>query len=278
MQEQPPIEDQTFDLTPYANTDLALEAGLGEGDEFWATTSVAGLQFYAYGTHDELVGEVIPPPGDRLTIMRRPENYADANACEVWWRNCFHLGHLPRGVAAELAPALDAGKGLRAYVIDPGDGSTWSVRLVLVGSAAEALHGRRLKQAAADRRYREKEEIWLASLTVWPEESYRDVYVGKGGVIGWAPLRRRPVPRPPTERQQAAALAFEQRQELARRRRAADAVFAFSLAPEERETVPADADDIEEDLLGTFHLIKDADVEFDEFEIRVVVVARDLPQ
>lgn len=36
--------------------------------------------------------------------------------------------------------------------------------------------------------------------------------------------------------------------------------------------------DIEEDLLGTFHLIKDADVEFDESEIRVVVVPRDLPQ
>ena len=36
--------------------------------------------------------------------------------------------------------------------------------------------------------------------------------------------------------------------------------------------------DIEEDLLGAFHLIEDINVDLDESEIRVVVVPRDLPQ
>jgi hypothetical protein len=47
-------------------------------------------------------------PGQRLRVEREPANKYDTNACAVW---VFQqkLGHLPRGLAAELAPFIDAG-------------------------------------------------------------------------------------------------------------------------------------------------------------------------
>lgn len=135
-----------FDIVPFDGTPLALERGLADGTECWDTAPVAGLQFYEYGTHDELVGKVIPRPGDALTIMRRPDNRADPNACEVWWRNRFLLGHLPRYQAALLAPRLDRGEALRAYVFEPGWGVAWSLRIVLIGRACEDLHRERLAE------------------------------------------------------------------------------------------------------------------------------------
>ncbi len=78
--------------------------------------------------------------------MREPENPHDENAVEVWWRNGIRLGHLPRRVAAEISGPLDAGVALRAYVAHGGDGEAWSARALLVGPAAEALHGRHIRR------------------------------------------------------------------------------------------------------------------------------------
>lgn len=90
---------QRPDFSAFADTDLGLELSIEA--EFWASTSVAGLQFYSYAMLDrDLDIDVMPRAGDRLTLMRRPDNQADYNAVEVWWKNHYMLGHLPRGVAA----------------------------------------------------------------------------------------------------------------------------------------------------------------------------------
>ncbi|WP_407474769.1 HIRAN domain-containing protein [Sulfitobacter sp. PM12] len=95
-------------------------------------TSVAGMQFYDYDGHDDLVGNIKPKPGDRLQLVRRPENRADANAVEVWYRDGrFQIGHLPKIVASYAAQDLDAGKSLRCYCADGGDGDAWSMTVVL---------------------------------------------------------------------------------------------------------------------------------------------------
>ena len=38
-----------------------------------------------------------------------------------------------------MAGLMDAGQALRAYVLHPGDGSQWSLRVLLVGEAARVL-------------------------------------------------------------------------------------------------------------------------------------------
>jgi hypothetical protein len=45
-----------------------------------------------------------------------------AAGIQVWWRNSHMLGHLPRYVASEIAPLLDAGVAARAYVGRPAAG------------------------------------------------------------------------------------------------------------------------------------------------------------
>lgn len=89
---------------------------VGEAEEArFVRSLIAGLQFYRYDAPDEFIGSVRPKPGDRLQLVRDPANPHDANAVQVWFHNGQHmLGHLPRGLAASLAPVLDAGEALRA--------------------------------------------------------------------------------------------------------------------------------------------------------------------
>ncbi len=181
-----------------------LERSRVEGGEPWTTCSVAGLQFYDYSCSDGLGGTVVPEPGDRLSLVRRPDNRADQCACEVWWRNAHMLGHLPRDIAAAIAPRIDDGEPLRAYVLDSGDGSAWSMRALLVGPACAALHGRRL-EAWTDR------EASEATRSTWGER--RTAFQ----------LER----IPPSERKRGALAAWEARLESTRARRRADALKVF---------------------------------------------------
>lgn len=128
---------------------LAVEATGLDAGEAWMTTRLAGLQFYSYNQSDGLEGAVRPQFGDRLHLMRRPDNRADKNAVEIWWKNEFMIGHLPAHNAEEVAPLMDAGKALRAYVSDPGDGRAWSLEAILIGPAAEAQHTRWLEAEAS---------------------------------------------------------------------------------------------------------------------------------
>jgi HIRAN domain len=137
------------DLTGLEGTEAATEAERLARGEPWFASELAGLQFYAYGRTDELSGEpVIPQPGDRLALVRDPENEYDRHAIQVWWRNGHMLGHLPRSVAAEVAPLLDAGAATRAYVHAPGDGEAWSLRALVVGPAAEPCWARYIEHVA----------------------------------------------------------------------------------------------------------------------------------
>jgi hypothetical protein len=137
------------DMAGLDGTDVAAEAERLARGEPWFASKVAGLQFYAYGRIDELTGEpIIPQPGDRLGLVREPANEHDSHAVQVWWRNTHMLGHLPRTVAAEVAPLLDAGFAARAYVHTPGDGEAWSLRALVVGPAAEPWWARYIEHVA----------------------------------------------------------------------------------------------------------------------------------
>ena len=118
---------------------LALERSALDDGTPWYTINVKGLAYYEFGHDDGLGGVVRPEAGDRLTLIRQPENRFDRNAVEVWWRNGVHLGHVPRYVAAWLAPELDAGKAVRAYVVRAG---TDAMDAIILGAAVEA-HGER---------------------------------------------------------------------------------------------------------------------------------------
>lgn len=78
--------------------------------------------------------------------MRNPGNRYDPNACEVWWRNAYLLGHLPRSLARDVAPLMDAGRPLRAYVYRPGSGAAWSMSALLLGGAVEPWHAVRVRR------------------------------------------------------------------------------------------------------------------------------------
>jgi len=128
------------DFAALANTDAAVEASRIEAGEPWCVCVIAGLQYYRYARHDELLGRVMPQPGDRLNLVRAPENPHDKNAVEVWWRNQHMLGHLPWFVAIRVAPLIDAGQPLRGYVYHPGNGQAWSLRAFLVGAPVTHFH------------------------------------------------------------------------------------------------------------------------------------------
>ncbi len=99
----------------------------------YACLPIAGLQFYDYDTVDDLIGRIRPVRGDRLQLVRQPDNPYDGNAIETRWRNGrLLLGHLPRDPAGQIAPLLDAGKAIRCYAMNSGDGSVWSVWALLV--------------------------------------------------------------------------------------------------------------------------------------------------
>ncbi|MBE7198948.1 MAG: HIRAN domain-containing protein [Parafilimonas terrae] len=128
-------------------TEVAAERSRLEAGEPWCTSELAGLQFYDYGTAGLDGGSVIPRDGDRLNLVRAPENQHDGNAVEVWWRNSIRLGHLPRRVAAIVAGPLDAGVQLRAYVAAGGTGEAWSAKALLVGEPVRELHEKRIEHA-----------------------------------------------------------------------------------------------------------------------------------
>lgn len=74
------------------------------------SSPLAGSQFYA-------VAEVWPQIrlGDRLTLIREPENRHDRKAVRVEWRG-RQLGYVPRAENRAVARALDDGEKLEARV------------------------------------------------------------------------------------------------------------------------------------------------------------------
>jgi len=116
--------------------DLLVE--LGENPEQpYIESQIAGLQFYKYSDLDEMTDKRLrPQAGDRIEFVRNPDNEYDSNAIEIWFKNGQHmLGHVPAQLARSLAPEMDAGKFLKGYFINEGDGRAWSVSALLLGPA-----------------------------------------------------------------------------------------------------------------------------------------------
>lgn len=97
------------------------------------STKVVGLTFiedYPENLHDlariqrrrEQRSNDEPLP---VVLIRNPDNQHDANAIEVHQPSVGMIGHLPREVAARLAPCLD-------------DGETWQATLLPVRISPEA--------------------------------------------------------------------------------------------------------------------------------------------
>jgi HIRAN domain len=92
------------------------------------TANVAGAGQH----HREALESDSAAPGQPLDLQRDPGNEHDANAIAVLSRAGEQVGWVPRELAAELAPELDAGRPWSAVVLrerratprDPRDGIT----------------------------------------------------------------------------------------------------------------------------------------------------------
>jgi hypothetical protein len=94
--------------------------------------------------HAEALQSEGAAPGRPLTLRRDPGNPHDANAVAVETEDGEQLGFVPRELAAELAPQLDAGRpwsaiALREQRDSPRDPRT-GVTMLLAPAAQLTLH------------------------------------------------------------------------------------------------------------------------------------------
>ena len=76
------------------------------------SAGIAGARF-----HDAVLQSDAVAPGTALALRREPGNEHDPNAIAVLTAAGAQVGWVPREVAAELAPALDAGAPWAAVVL-----------------------------------------------------------------------------------------------------------------------------------------------------------------
>lgn len=88
--------------TPYSEDILLLETVVA------GTTHVAGIEELEPFLH----------PGERLELIRVPDNPSDANAIKIYTRDRVKLGYVPRKDNPILARLMDAGKLLYARVAE----------------------------------------------------------------------------------------------------------------------------------------------------------------
>ena len=74
------------------------------------SSPLAGFRYYSGETLWQEMRE-----GDRLTLVREPENEHDANAVRIEWRG-QKLGYLPRAENRAVAAALDGGEAVDARI------------------------------------------------------------------------------------------------------------------------------------------------------------------
>jgi hypothetical protein len=130
------------------------------------STHIAGLQYYDY---DSLFEESLYlDEGDRLNLVREPHNEKDKNAIQVYWRNKTKLGYIPRYEAEHIAPLMDTGLSVRAYVyyFKPHR----NVEIILAGNGINFLADEQEKE----HRKREMERDQLTHKFT-QEEYYEDI-------------------------------------------------------------------------------------------------------
>ena len=101
-------------------------------------SGVAGARHHA----EALAADALAP-GSPLTLVREPGNPHDANAIAVHGGGA-HVGFVPRVLAAELAPELDAGRAWSAVVLreqraSPRDARTGVTMLLAPAPSIELL-------------------------------------------------------------------------------------------------------------------------------------------
>jgi HIRAN domain len=99
------VDSETGAYLARDSTDL-LERGL-------RVAGVAG----AAAHHADALASADAAPGRRLVLRRDPENEHDPNAIAVQGEGGGQLGWVPRELAAELAPRIDAGEPWSAVVL-----------------------------------------------------------------------------------------------------------------------------------------------------------------
>jgi len=105
-------------LAGYSLVDRATGAYLGRDAPELAAAGlrVAGVAGAARHHADALASDAAAP-GRALVLRRDPGNVHDANAIGVATADDALLGYVPRELAAELAPELDAGRPWAAAVL-----------------------------------------------------------------------------------------------------------------------------------------------------------------
>jgi HIRAN domain len=103
-------------------------------------TGVAGAARH----HAEALASDAAAPGRRLVLRRDAGNEHDANAIAVDTTDGAQLGWVPRELAAELAPQLDAGAPLSAVALreqraSPRDPRTGVTMLLAAAQAVELV-------------------------------------------------------------------------------------------------------------------------------------------
>ena len=90
-------------------------------DIFLLRTEIAGT------THVVGIEELEPflHPGDRLELIRVPENPSDPNAIKIFTRDRVKLGYVPRKDNPVLARLMDAGKLLYAILAEKAWQADW---------------------------------------------------------------------------------------------------------------------------------------------------------
>lgn len=123
---QDALAEHAVQPRPTANRSVAVEAMI-----VVRSSPLAGFQFHA---GDALFTEI--RVGDRLALVREPDNPHDANAVRVEWRQ-VKLGYVPRRDNPQVARQIDLGAALEARVSklrearNPWDRVEFEVVLVL---------------------------------------------------------------------------------------------------------------------------------------------------
>lgn len=102
--------------------------------------------------HDDVLQSEEVSPGSALTLRREPGNEHDPNAIAVRTASGAQLGWVPREVAAQVAPEMDAGRPWTAVVLrerraSPRDPRT-GVTMLLAPAETIELRERRGRSGA----------------------------------------------------------------------------------------------------------------------------------
>ena len=99
-------------------------------------TKVSGV---TYGERQSYIA--ILRAGEQLSMRREPQNQFDQNAIALYDSRNHHLGYVPKEMASNLAPMMDAGERLEAFVmsVSGGNGFSYGLNIKISGIVNNSL-------------------------------------------------------------------------------------------------------------------------------------------